>query len=155
MKSLNEGIAAGSANSAAASPRPLAITARELMTTAGTVLRSDQTLADAIAVLIDRKESGVPVVDSDRKLVGVISEFDCIKAIIETSFHQDGKPGVRAIAELMNREVRSVGPDADVYTIAHLFIAHGIRRVPVVDQGELVGIVSRSDVLQGIRALVT
>lgn len=125
------------------------------MTTAVTVLRGDQTLADAIEILIDTKMSGVPVVDAGRKLIGVISEFDCIRAIIETSFHQDGTPGMRSILDLMSRDVLSIGPEADVYTIAHLLLAHRIRRVPVVEHGQLVGVVGRREVLQGIRALVS
>jgi CBS domain-containing protein len=128
--------------------------ARDFMTRALTTLGAHQTLAEAMDVLMKKKLSGAPVLDAAGKLVGVISELDCMKVVVETSFHQDGKPGMRSIDELMSRDIISVDPDTDAHAIAHLFMTHRIRRVLVVENGALVGLVSRRDVLRAIRALV-
>jgi CBS domain-containing protein len=77
-----------------------------------------------------------------------------MKVVVASSFHQEGRPGERPVKELMTRDLHGVSPDTDLYTIAHIFIAHRIRRVPVVEHGELVGIVSRRDVLRVMRDLV-
>jgi CBS domain-containing protein len=154
MKSLSEGISAGSATLLTGPNKALAAKAREFMTRGVTTLRSSQTLSEAIQLLLEKKLSGAPVLGADGKLVGMLSEFDCMKAIVESSFHHDDRPGSNSVAELMSTDIWTVRPDTDAYTIAHLLITHGIRRVPVVDDGQVVGLVSRRDVLLAIRALV-
>lgn len=150
MKSLSEGIAAGAA-SVVPAHKALELRARHLMTTGVATLRCGQTFAQAIDVLTKGHLSGVPVLDSAGNVVGVVSEFDCIRAIVETSFHQDGAPGGRLVEHLMSREVLSVTPETDLFTIAHVLIRHRIRRVLVIDDGKLVGMVSRRDLLLAIR----
>ena len=154
MRSLKEGIEAGSASSRPTSNRPMAVKARSFMTKDVVALRETQTLSEALEVLVGKKLSGAPVLDERRRLVGIISEFDCMKVVIASSFHQEGRPGQRLVKELMTRDLHGVSPDTDLYTIAHIFIAHRIRRVPVLEFGDLVGIVSRRDVLRVMRDLV-
>ncbi len=154
MRSLKEGIEAGNASSRPAPSRRMAVKARSFMTENVVVLRETQTLSEALDVLVSKKLSGAPVLDGRGKLVGIISEFDCMKVVVASSFHQEGRPGERLVKELMTRDLHGISPDTDLYTIAHIFIAHRIRRVPVLEYGELAGIVSRRDVLRVMRDLV-
>src|SRR5215218_343955 len=78
----------------------------------------------------------MPVVDADGTLVGMVSEYDVIS-----------KRGT-IVAEIMSRGVLSVGEDANTDQVAGIMGLHGIRRVPVVRDGRLVGIVSRTDLLR-------
>jgi CBS domain-containing protein len=154
MRLLKEGIEAGSASLRPAPRRPTTIKARDFMTTDVVVFRTTQTLSEAIDVMVGRKLSGAPVLDEQGKVVGVLSEFDCMKVMVASSFHQEGMPGMRAISELMSRKLHFVDPDADLYTISHLFITHRIRRVPVLDHGALVGLVSRRDIVRAMHTLI-
>ncbi len=154
MRTMQEGIAAGSASvRPPPSARPTAIKAKAFMTTNVVSLREDQTLGEAIKLLVSKKLSGVPVLgahgkDSRGKLVGILSEFDCMKVLVASSFHQEGMPAMRPVSELMSTDLHSVTPDTDLYSIAHIFTTKRIRRVPVVDGDRLVGLISRRDVMR-------
>ncbi len=116
--------------------------ARKLLT-----LKSDTEILDAVAFLLKHKISGAPVVDSDNHLVGVISEKDCLNLLAK---------GVRgnvphgSIAEFMTTEVETISPDMDLYYAAGLFLKRNYRRFPVVEDGVLVGQISRRDILRAI-----
>jgi len=107
----------------------------------------DQSIKDAMNILLDNKISGAPVLNDRRELVGILSEKDCLRVIIETSYHNQplilGK-----VSEYMSRNVRSVSDDKDVLDIANEFLNTNFRRFPVVDsRGRLVGQISRRDIL--------
>ncbi len=116
--------------------------ARKLLT-----LKSDTEILDAVAFLLKHKISGAPVVDDDKHLVGVISEKDCLNLLAK---------GVRgnvphgSIAEFMTTEVETMSPDVDLYYAAGLFLKRNYRRFPVVEDGILVGQISRRDILRAI-----
>jgi len=78
----------------------------------------------------------MPVVSADGALVGMVSAYDIISKRGQT------------VGEIMSRGVISVGEEASADQVASLMGLHGIRRVPVVREGQLVGIVSRSDLLR-------
>lgn len=107
--------------------------ARELMTQAVICIHEDTTIEDAARMLARNRISGLPVVNSEGLLVGLVSELDLI-----------AKPG-RLVADIMSRGVVTVGPDTEIDQIQHLLTNQRIRRVPVVEHGRVVGIVSRSD----------
>jgi CBS domain-containing protein len=151
MHSLKEGIEAGSASPISTPSRGLTARAREFMTEDVLAIRESQFVEDAINTLVSAKVSGAPVLDEDGRIVGVISEFDCMKTLAASSFYHEGMPNKRKVSELMSRELHTVTPDTDVFTIAHMFIKHRIRRVLVVDKDRLLGLVSRRDVLRVMR----
>jgi predicted transcriptional regulator len=116
--------------------------ARKLLT-----LQSDTEILDVVAFLLKHKISGAPVVDNDKQLVGVISEKDCLNLLAK---------GVSAnvahgsVAEFMTTEVETISPDIDLYYAAGLFLKSNYRRFPVVEDGVLVGQISRRDILRAI-----
>jgi len=87
----------------------------------------------------------VPIVDTDNKVIGIVSEFDLLKAI------EEGKDLSKVTAgEIMTKGGISVGPDTPAMEIIHLLQSKHLIRVPVVDaEGKLIGIVARRDILTG------
>lgn len=107
----------------------------------------------AIDVLVRRGFSGAPVVDGGR-VVGVLSELDCMKLLAAHSFHQENAGMSIRVADLMSTSVITIEPDTDLFAIAHTFIKTGVRRLPVLHGDRLVGLVSRPDLLRAMREFV-
>ena len=112
-----------------------AVRVAEIMTRDVVTVRADASVADA-ALLLDRRHfSGLPVCDERGAMVGVVSEFDIIS-----------KAG-RTIKDIMSTDVVSITPSSGVEEVARIMTQLRIRRLPVVDAGRLVGIVTRGDLV--------
>jgi CBS domain-containing protein len=116
--------------------------ASDIMTTPVVTTRPDAKLTDVIKLLLRHHISGVPVVDESGKLVGVITEYDIM------NFAQSGDAATTTASEAMTKEVITVRPDTSCVEIIDLFAQRRIRRVPVVERGRVVGIVSRRDLMR-------
>ena len=104
----------------------------------------------AIAILLKRKISGMPVVDTEGVLVGVLSKKDCLRVAFSASYHKEkGGP----VSEYMSQEVQTVAADADVVEVAEMFLKGHYRRFPVLANDRLVGQISRHDVLRALAEL--
>ena len=112
-------------------------------------LAPDTPILDAIKFLLKHRISGAPVVDADGKLVGIISEKDCLKLVARGV---DNRPPTGCVADFMSREVRCIPSNMDIYFAAGRFLAEVFRRFPVVDDGRLVGQISRRDLLAAMLA---
>jgi len=118
------------------------IKAKDVMTKNVITISSDASLADAIELLISKEISGMPVINSKGKMIGIISEKDIL------NFAFSGNLRNTKVTEVMTKDVVSFTSDTDVDTIA-LAIGHNkFRRVPIVDGDRLVGIVSRRDIIR-------
>lgn len=117
-------------------------TARDIMTREIVTIGSDMLVEDAARLLAYHNISGMPVEDPDGKVCGIISEADVI-----------GHIGV-TVSDVMTPEVISVGETATVEQIATLMAQHRIKRVPVMTNGSILGMVSRSDIVRAIAARV-
>ena len=118
------------------STRPDTLSIADVMTTEIVTTTPDSPVEEVAHDLRHHGFGGLPVVDSDGILCGIVSEFDVIS-----------KPG-RTAGEIMTRAVISVGDETSADQVTALMGVHGIRRVPVVRDGKLVGIVTRSDLLR-------
>ena len=105
---------------------------------------------EAINVLLKSKISGACVVDEDRQIKGVLSEKDCLRIFAHGAFNQ--LPNA-IVADYMSKEVTTVSPEDGLFSVADLFLKHTFRRLPVLDEGKLVGQASRRDVLVGSRKM--
>lgn len=115
----------------------------------------DQSIAEAMDTFLDNKISGAPVVDSDGKIVGILSEVDCLKIIVDEAYH-NLPHGKITISQYMSDKISSVSITADVLDVASKFLNTHFRRFPVIDQnGKLCGQVSRRDILKATRDLKT
>jgi CBS domain-containing protein len=120
------------------------LTARDIMTDRVVTIGPDAFLQEAIELIMLREVSGLPVVDESHRLVGIITEF----ALLATAY--DPKTACDTVGQHMTTEVLSVNADDAIRKIADQFIVHRVRRVPVLDRGRLVGLISRRDVLKAV-----
>ena len=124
-------------------------TARDMMARKVVTLRPEMAAIEAAEVLIKNGISGAPVVGKEGELLGLLSEFDCLRAVAAADYEMDRHDARERVGDLMTREPRTVGPDVDLLTLAHAFVTQRVRRFPVVDEaGKLLGQVSRRDALK-------
>lgn len=123
---------------------------RDYMTQGLITFRPETELFEAIRQLLKHPISGAPVVDDHGNLVGLLSEIDCLKSILSGSYYDYESLG-GTVAEYMTLDVDTVEPDADILTVSERFISERRRRFPVVENGRLVGQISRKDVLRAIK----
>ncbi len=143
--------------------------AKDIMTTNVVTVTPETPVPEVARLLLDRKISGVPVVDDSGRVVGIVSEGDLMRrpeldtersrpwwlqlamgsreAADEYAKAHGSKAG-----QVMSRQVVTVDEDTPVGDIARLLEERRIKRVPVVRDGKLVGIVSRANLLQGLAA---
>ena len=145
--------------------------AMDVMTTNVITVEPDTSVQELATLLSDRGISGVPVVDRDNRLVGVVSEGDLLhRAETGTerrtqrrrsrwldNFASDQeaardyvKAHGRTVREIMTRDVISVSDTTELADIATLLETRRIRRVPVVRDGQLVGIISRANLVRAL-----
>jgi CBS domain-containing protein len=120
------------------------LTAGSIMNPNPVTVRPDASIEEAIDHLLHEQISGLPVVDEDGQLVGVITEF----ALLAVSY--DRRVKNHKVHQHMTRELITVEYDDPVHRVADLCIVHRVRRVPVMKNGRLVGIIARRDVLRAL-----
>jgi predicted transcriptional regulator len=120
------------------------------MTTELISLSPEDDILHAMRVLLDKKISGAPVLDESGKLVGILSMKDCMEIVYNTAYHQDwgGK-----VEQYMSREVEHIEADTSILTAAEKFLNSNFRRFPVLRNGQLVGQISRHDILRALDQL--
>lgn len=145
--------------------------ASDVMTTKVISIRPDATLSEMIKQMLDHRISGLPVIAEDGTLVGVVTEGDCLRRAetgteVKRSFWRDLLTGSetlaneyirthgRKVSEVMTRDPISVSPDTDLSEVIHIMEKNRIKRVPVVKDGTVVGILSRANLLQTLSGLV-
>jgi CBS domain-containing protein len=135
------------------------------MTSEVVTVGPDVGIAEVARLMLDRRISGLPVVDRGR-LVGIVSEGDLMRraelttggepwwAAGSKSAEEKAKAYTKAhgmkVADVMTRDVVTIGENEPLDRIAMLFESRGIKRAPVVRDGKVVGIVSRANLLQGV-----
>ncbi|MCP3986314.1 MAG: CBS domain-containing protein [bacterium] len=123
-------------------------TAREMMTRKLVTLRPDLPAVDAATVLLKHGISGAPVVDEDGHLLGLLSEYDCLRAVASADYEMDSHDSIEFVGELMSTDCVTIGPEMGLFAIAHEFVVRRMRRFPVIEDGKLIGQVSRRDALR-------
>ncbi|HTN34381.1 MAG TPA: CBS domain-containing protein [Marinobacter sp.] len=102
-------------------------------------------LTDVVKALLDNHISGLPVVDDQRRVLGFVSEQDCIHSLLVSSYHCEGDP---IVDDVMFREPLTVSPRLALVDLAQNLGAGKPKVYPVVEDGKLVGLVTRSAILQ-------
>ncbi|HBW99586.1 MAG TPA: CBS domain-containing protein [Gammaproteobacteria bacterium] len=118
---------------------------RDSMSTHVITFAPNDSVVQAMATLLDKGISGAPVIDEDGSLIGILSEVDLIQVVVQDSYYDD-PAGI--VADFMQTQVECVGPDMDIFSLAQQFIGDHRRRYPVLENGQLVGQISRRDVLR-------
>ncbi|GAC1630098.1 MAG: hypothetical protein NVS4B7_18690 [Ktedonobacteraceae bacterium] len=115
--------------------------ARDIMTRKVCTIQPEASAQEAAQLLDKMRISGLPVVNIDNKIIGIITEADIISKV--------DKEGLR-VADIMSHEIIMVDEETSVSEIAMLLTERKIKRVPVVQDGKLVGIVSRADIVHAV-----
>jgi len=111
----------------------------------------DTDIIGAIETMLNQRISGAPVLDEDGKLVGILSEKDCLK-IVMGGVYSNNPSGRGRVADFMSVNVKTIPDRFDVVEAALEFIHSNYRRFPVVnDEGKVVGQISRRDVLNAVK----
>jgi CBS domain-containing protein len=113
-------------------------------------LRPEQKIEDVIEIFIEKRISGAAVLDAQRKLVGILSEKDCLRIIVDQAYHNLPMPD-KTVADYMSTNVKTLPSTSTVVEAANEFLNSPFRRFPIVDNGILLGQISRSDVLKAAK----
>lgn len=144
--------------------------AQDIMTKTVLTVEPDTPIDDVASIMLENHISAVPVLDGDGAVVGLVSEGDLMRRV--KGFPEERRSWWLSILanpvdelqdyvtlyghfarDVMTREVQTIGPDMPIGEIAALLEKNRIKRVPVVDGGRLVGIVSRANLLQGLMSV--
>ena len=117
-------------------------TARDVMTSTVITAKGNMLITDIIKLLLRWHISGVPIVDDNGKLLGIITEHDVV------NFALSGQAATTTASEVMTTNVVTYSPDTLVVEIINYFAAHRIRRVPVIENNKVIGIISRRDIVR-------
>lgn len=134
----------------------------EVMTTDLVTVTPETALRDAAQLMLERGVSGLPVVDADGLLVGIVTEADFVdeeaahawayrRSLLDPLFGRgtSALTSAQVVADVMSRNVATVRPDLSLAAAARLMATRRVKRLPVMDDdGHLVGIVSRADVMK-------
>lgn len=126
---------------------PAAGRVRDYMTSNLVTVTPDMEIMRAVHFLVEQDISGVPVVDEEGMLLGILTERDCINVALQAGYHDEFGGSV---ARYMTRDVQTVSPGDSLMDLAELFAANSFRRCPVVDDGRLVGLICRRDILRAM-----
>ncbi|MBO0757771.1 MAG: CBS domain-containing protein [Bradyrhizobiaceae bacterium] len=144
--------------------------AGQMMTRDVVSIAPNASIWEAACLMLEKEISGLPVIDHKGKLVGILTEGDCLRRAetgtertrprwLETLMSPDRLANEyihshgRKVAEVMTRDVVTVSEDTPLEQIVHLMESRRIKRIPVLRGGEVVGIVSRANVVRGLASL--
>jgi len=139
--------------------------AKEIMTKEVVSIKPEDNAKDALALLFKMQISGLPVIDTQGKLVGMFTEKDVLKQILPSYLDKVGRfiyeenpKSIKKkfqdlinllVSQLMRKDVITIDTDTSLCEVARLMLTQKIRRIPVLDkEKKLVGIVSREDVVK-------
>lgn len=127
------------------------LTANDIMSRRVITVKPGDDLFDVIDLLVRNKISGAPVVDDSGCYLGIFSERTSISLLVDAA--QRGTPTNR-IEGFIDSNAATVGRDTDLWTIAQILMTTQYRRLPVLEKGKVVGLISRRDVLKAANALI-
>jgi CBS domain-containing protein len=148
----------------------ISVKAKDIMSADVITVKKDATIEEIAHILTEKNISGVPVVDDDNSVIGVVTQKDLLYKKIEPRFppvveilggliflksvknyNEELRKLVATKAEeIMTKKVVTVDEDTDIERIAELMVEQDINRIPVVKASKLVGIISRTDVVKYI-----
>ena len=119
--------------------------AKDIMTQPVITVTPDTPIYDAIRLLSSRRLTGLPVVDEDLELVGILTEKDVLHLLNE---HQDRSDQI--VADFMCENVTHFDANDNLIDLCDCLVQNAFRRLPITEENRLAGIISRSDVIDAI-----
>lgn len=127
---------------------------KDYMTPLNTLItfHPDQSIDDVMSILIKKGISGGPVLDDEGKLVGLISEGDCLREVVKGKYYNS--PSANGLVkDHMAINVITVNADKSIFDMARQFLELKFRRFPVIENGKLVGQISQSNIMKAVLSL--
>jgi CBS domain-containing protein len=122
---------------------------RDYMLTHPATIDGDAPLTEAMSLIIDNRISGLCVIDGQHNLIGILSELDCLRAVLGAVYN---KSSIGAVRDYMATENLTVAhPDEDIVDVAQDMLMNHRRRRPVVEDGRLVGQITCRQLLKAVR----
>lgn len=125
-------------------------TAKELMEEVRMTFSPGMDLMAAIEQLAKMGMSAAPVVDSQDRFVGMLTEKDCLRILSVGAFH---RPRSGRVADLLSKVEQVLEVDMDIFHVSKVFLSNNFPMLPVLDRDSLVGCITRQHMLNGIMAL--
>jgi CBS domain-containing protein len=123
-------------------------TVREFMDRHVQTISPDLDIMDAVDFLLEKRVTGAIVADSKGKLAGILTEFDCLRLLTHGDARGETPRG--KVRDFMTAQVQTIPPTMDIYYCAGLFMDVSFRRFPVVEDGRIVGAITRFDLLRAV-----
>ena len=125
------------------------MTVRALMAKHPMAIKTGTELTEVVDALLQHKFTGLPVVDSQNKVVGFVSEQDCLRKLLISSYHCEGS---LVVEDFMHDQPLTVKDDDSAVNVAELMVTEKPKIYPVVDaQGILTGLLTREQVLRALK----
>ncbi len=122
--------------------------AKDIMTEDVVSVKKDTPIYEAVDILAENQIAGIPVVEDDMTLIGILSEKDVLSLLF--FYGQDEK---RTVNDFMTQPAVCFDEDESLINVCDCLTHHDFRRVPITSNGKLVGVVSRADIIECIRHL--
>jgi CBS domain-containing protein len=126
------------------------ISVRSYMTTRLISFTPEMSVSEAIRKMLEHKITSAVVMDEHGKLVGSFSESDCLRAAYHAGYHED--PGGK-VRDYMATDIPVIDPETSILKVTEMFMREPYRSYPVMEDGVLVGVISRVDVLRALIAM--
>ena len=143
---------------------------REIMNKDVISVKSESTVHEIVKLMYEKKVSGLPVVDDDNKVIGIVSKSDLVQKVsgphlpahlqilgsiiyLKTPHEMDEefkKAVAQRAGEIMTEHPVTVGQDEEVENTANIMVEKKINRIPVTEKGKLVGIITRDDIIKSM-----
>ncbi|WP_251358388.1 CBS domain-containing protein [Kangiella sp. TOML190] len=124
------------------------VAVRDYMTSAMITLAPEIHVVKAAQTMMEYRLTGAPVLDENNRLVGYLSEKDCLHTVLSAIYH--GEIGDR-VMDRMTKEVKTCHPDDSIAVVAERFLQDNCRMYPVVEKSKLVGMISRQSILKALQ----
>lgn len=118
---------------------------KDYMASAMITLTPDVDILEAAQTLQEYRLSGAPVIDDHKRVIGFLSEKDCLHTVLSAVYNQDYGD---LVEDRMTKNIQSVHPSDNITDVAERFLKDGVRMYPVLDKGVLIGMISRQSVLK-------
>lgn len=127
--------------------------AEEIMNRHVVCVHCETTIYDAVRLMVDNRITGMPVVDDDNGLVGIFTEKDVLRLVSDLhllDLLHDLKGSEAKVEDFMTKKVVSFTPDSEMVDVCDCLRNNSFRRVPILEDGKVVGIICRKDIIAHI-----
>ncbi len=126
------------------------VTVKDYMATGLVTLTPEMGVMEAVQKFLDYRISGAPVVDERGNMIGMLSEKDCLKVVLNAAYHEEMGG---TVSDFMMKDVVTIDASTGIVEVAEMFIKSSFRRYPVISDDKLIGQISRRDVLKALEKL--